>query len=94
MTKQRMRFLVPSWRQDLLCGADMAEEVARFYGYDKIGTSLPSGESTAGGRTAGCVWKKRREVAEFCGFSQAMTYSFESPKVFDKITDSGGFQVA
>ena len=28
--------LVPSWRQDLLCDADMAEEVARFYGYDKI----------------------------------------------------------
>ena len=43
--------LVPSWRQDLLCDADMAEEVARFYGYDKIGTSLPSGESTAGGKS-------------------------------------------
>ncbi len=51
--------LVPSWRQDLLCDADMAEEVARFYGYDKIGTSLPSGESTPEERALSCVWKKR-----------------------------------
>lgn len=78
--------LVPSWRQDLLCDADMAEEVARFYGYDKIGTSLPSGESTAGGKNFKLrMEEKAREVAEFCGFSQAMTYSFESPKVFDKL---------
>ena len=78
--------LVPSWRQDLLCDADMAEEVARFYGYDKIGTSLPSGESTAGGKGFKLrMEEKAREIAEFCGFSQAMTYSFESPKVFDKL---------
>ena len=78
--------LVPSWRQDLLCDADMAEEVARFYGYDKIGTSLPSGESTAGGKSFKLrMEEKAREIAEFCGFSQAMTYSFESPKVFDKL---------
>ena len=78
--------LVPSWRQDLLCDADMAEEVARFYGYDKIGNSLPSGESTAGGKSFKLrMEEKAREIAEFCGFSQAMTYSFESPKVFDKL---------
>ena len=78
--------LVPSWRQDLLCDADMAEEVARFYGYDKIGTSLPSGESTAGGKSFKLrMEEKAREIAEFCGFSLAMTYSFESPKVFDKL---------
>ena len=40
--------LVPSWRQDLESYADLAEEVARFYGYDKIPTSLPSGEATTG----------------------------------------------
>ena len=78
--------LVPSWRQDLLCDADMAEEVARFYGYDNIGVTLPSGESTAGGKSFKLrMEEKGREVAEFCGFSQAMTYSFESPKVFDKL---------
>ncbi len=84
--KNTNEILVPSWRQDLLCDADMAEEVARFYGYDKIGTSLPSGESTAGGKSFKLrMEEKAREVAEFCGFSQAMTYSFESPKVFDKL---------
>ena len=36
--------IVPSWRQDLECDADLAEEVARFFGYDKIPTTLPSGE--------------------------------------------------
>lgn len=78
--------LVPSWRQDLLCDADMAEEVARFYGYDNIGVTLPSGESTAGGKSFKLrMEEKAREVAEFCGFSQAMTYSFGSPKVFDKL---------
>ncbi len=66
--------------------ADLAEEVARFYGYDNIPTSLPQGEATAGKLS----YKLRiegiaKDIAEFCGFSQGMTYSFESPKVFDKI---------
>ena len=78
--------IAPTWRQDLERMADLAEEVARFYGYDKIGTSLPSGESTAGGKSFKLrMEEKAREIAEFCGFSQAMTYSFESPKVFDKL---------
>ncbi len=60
--------------------------MARFYGYDKIPTTLPTGEATTGKLS----YKLRieavaREVAEFCGFSQGMTYSFESPKVFDKL---------
>ena len=78
--------LVPSWRQDLECDADMAEEVARFFGYDKIPTTLPSGESTTGMISFKMeVEGVAREIAEFCGFSQAMTYSFESPKVYDKL---------
>ena len=71
---------------DLGCDADIAEEVARFYGYDKIPTSLPSGEATTGKLSFKLrVEKLARDIAEFCGFSQAMTYSFESPKVFDKL---------
>ena len=76
----------PCFRQDLLRKCDIAEEVARFYGYDKIPTTLPQGGGTAGDLS----WKLRieekvRDVAEFNGFSQAMTYSFESPKAFDKL---------
>ncbi len=78
--------VIPTFRQDLECMADLAEEVARFYGYDNIPTSLPQGEATAGKLS----YKLRiegiaKDIAEFCGFSQGMTYSFESPKVFDKI---------
>ena len=40
--------IAPTWRQDLERMADLAEEVARFYGYDKIPTTLPSGEATTG----------------------------------------------
>ena len=78
--------VIPYFRQDLNCDADIAEEVARFYGYDKIPTTLPSGEATAGGLSYKLrIEQKVRDIAEYCGFSQGMTYSFESPKVFDKL---------
>lgn len=78
--------IVPSWRQDLHCMADLAEEVARFFGYDNIPTTLPSGAASAGKLSYKLtVEKAAKEVAEYCGFSQSMTYSFESPKVFDKL---------
>ncbi len=78
--------ICPTFRQDLLGFADIAEEVARFYGYDKIPVTLPNGEATAGKHSfSQRIGEKAREVAEFCGFSQCMCYSFESPKVFDKL---------
>lgn len=80
------KITVPTFRQDLECMADIAEEVARFYGYDNIPTTLPSGEATAGKLSYKLrIEQIAREVARFAGFSQAMTYSFESPKVFDKL---------
>lgn len=78
--------IVPTFRQDLLRTADLAEEVARFYGYDNIPTTLPTGEATTGKLSFKLrVEEVARDIAEFCGFSQGMTYSFESPKVFDKL---------
>lgn len=77
---------IPTWRQDVLRGCDIAEEVARFYGYDNIPTTLPSGSATAGKLSFKMrIEETARDVAEFCGFSQAMCYSFESPKAFDKL---------
>ncbi|MCR5320904.1 MAG: phenylalanine--tRNA ligase subunit beta [Lachnospiraceae bacterium] len=76
----------PSFRQDLKGFADIAEEVARFYGYDKIPTTMPGGSAVAGKLTFKMmIERKARDVAEFCGFSQGMSYSFESTKVFDKL---------
>lgn len=84
---------IPSFRQDLLRTCDMAEEVARFFGYDKIPVTLPSGESTSGKLSFKLrVEELARQVAQYCGFSQSMNYSFESPKAFDKLLipeDSG-----
>ena len=78
--------VVPYFRQDLLRNADLAEELARFFGYDKIPTTLPSGESTAGGETFGMeIEGKAMELAEQFGFCEGMTFSFESPKVFDRL---------
>lgn len=78
--------IAPTFRQDIHCTADIAEEVVRFFGYDNVPTTLPSGEATTGK----LPFKMRveavaRDVAEYCGFSQGMCYSFESPKVFDKL---------
>lgn len=84
--KETNEIYVPSWRQDVTCMADLAEEVARFYGYDNIPTTLPSGESTTGLLPFELrVEALAREIAEFCGFSEGMVYSFESPKVFDQL---------
>ena len=78
--------IVPSFRQDLHRMADLAEEVARFYGYDNIPVTLPNGESTAGKKPFKIrVEDVCRNVAEQNGFCGGMTYSFESPKVFDKL---------
>lgn len=84
--RETKELIVPTWRQDIKCLADVAEEVARFYGYANIPTTLPSGSGTSGGLSLKLrVENIARSVAEQFGFCEAMTYSFESPKVFDKL---------
>lgn len=78
--------IVPTWRQDIACQADLDEEVARFYGYDKIPVTLPSGEAMTGRLSFKLrLESMARDLAQQFGFSEAQTYSFESPKVFDKL---------
>ena len=78
--------VAPTFRQDIHCNADVAEEVARFYGYDKIPMTLPTGEATTGKLPFKLrIQEVARDIAEYCGFSEGMSYSFESPKVFDKL---------
>lgn len=84
--KSKGEIIVPSFRQDIEQLADIAEEVARFYGYDKIPTTFPKGEATTGKLPLKLrVEKKAKDIVEAYGFSQGMSYSFESPKVFDKL---------
>lgn len=78
--------IVPTWRQDVNEQCDLDEEVARFYGYDKIPTTLPTGEATTGKISFKMrIEQIARQIAEQFGFSEAQTYSFESPKVFEKL---------
>ena len=84
--KETNEIVAPTFRQDIHFMADLAEEVARFFGYDKIPTTLPKSSATIGGISMKLeIEELAREVAKFLGFSEAMNYSFESVKVFDKL---------
>ena len=84
--RETNEIVAPTFRQDIHRTCDLAEEVARFYGYDHIPTTLPHGESTTGGLSfKNRVEAKARDVAQYCGFSQGFCYSFESPKVYDML---------
>lgn len=77
---------VPSWRLDIECTADIAEEVARFYGYDKIEPTMITSKTVIGGLTT--AQRRDREAGALLrgmGFSEIITYSFISPGAYDKI---------
>ena len=77
---------VPSWRGDVEHYSDIAEEVARFYGYNEIPTRFTGAISTCGGFTP--VQQCEREIGSICrsmGLDEIITYSFISPAYYDKI---------
>ncbi len=78
----------PTFRPDLECEADLAEEIARFYGYNKIKPTLLEGKAaTIGGMTYEQKIKQLiGRTMQACGLSEIYTYSFTSPKVFDRIS--------
>ena len=77
---------VPSWRGDVRRMADLAEEVARFYGYNNIPATLMRGETTRGGYSPAQQAERRLgAVCRACGYSEIITYSFISPTCYDKI---------
>ncbi len=82
---------IPTFRPDLVSMADLAEEVARFHGYDKIEATLAAGTPTVGKRSYSqniTAMVKDSMIAN--GLCEAMTFSFESPKVFDKLNIPAG----
>ncbi len=77
---------VPSWRGDVRTTADLAEEAARFHGYNNIPCTLQRGETTKGGYTPRQTMERRLgAVCRACGYSEIITYSFISPSAYDKI---------
>ena len=78
--------IVPSWRGDVLRMADLAEEVARFFGYNNIPCTLVSGETTQGGYSPEQKLEQLLgSVCRTCGYDEIITYSFISPTYYDKI---------
>ena len=84
---QTSQAVIPSYRPDLNCEADLAEEIARFYGYNRIEPSLLSGkQTTLGGRTsAQKTIEKIKDLMIAGGYYEACTYSFESPRQMDRL---------
>ena len=77
---------VPSFRSDLNCMNDIAEEIIRIYGYNKIEATCIKAETTQGGRTP--KQKLKADVVDLLcdiGLDEIQTYSFISPKYYDKI---------
>ena len=79
--KETNEIVAPTFRHDIFRTADLAEEVARFYGYDNIPTTLPSGEATTGKKSKKMrVEDLAKEIAEFCGFSRACAIRSKAPR--------------
>lgn len=77
---------VPSWRGDVEHYSDIAEEVARFYGYNKIPNTLMRGETTRGGFTETQEFERSvGSAVRALGYDEIITYSFISPTYYDKI---------
>ena len=77
---------VPSWRGDVEHYSDIAEEVARFYGYNKIPCTLMRGETTRGGFSEQHRFDRAIGGAvRALGYDEIITYSFISPTYYDKI---------
>ena len=80
------RVTVPSFRGDVKEMADLAEEVARFHGYNNIPNTLQRGETTRGGYSERQQVENRLgSLCRTCGYDEIITYSFISPTYYDKI---------
>ncbi|KPU42119.1 phenylalanine--tRNA ligase beta subunit [Oxobacter pfennigii] len=77
---------IPTFRSDLELEVDIAEEIARIYGYDNIKTTLIRGETTQGGKNEEQKIEDRtKTVLAAAGLYEAITYSFVSETNFDKV---------
>lgn len=77
---------VPTFRPDITHTADLAEEVARAFGYNNIGSVLAIGTPTVGKLTnEQSLEKLTHKSLQAMGVSEIKNFSFESPKVFDKL---------
>lgn len=75
---------VPTYRNDITMAADLIEEVARIYGYDKIPSTLPEMSMTVGKRSDVQAKKHMiRNLLKDQGLHETLTYSLTSPTLVD-----------
>lgn len=77
--------IVPSFRSDVEHKADIAEEIARFYGYNNIPTTIAKGSPEGGYNEYQKFERVVNQNMLAQGMYEIMTYSFVSPKQYDKI---------
>ncbi len=80
------RVIVPTWRKDCTCDADLSEEVARMYGYDRLPSTLPQLDMAGGGQApVEDVKDTMRDYLTDCGLNEIMSYTFINANCFDKL---------
>jgi len=83
---EQLAVAVPTFRRDVEGEADIAEEVSRIYGFDRIEPTLPKGASAQGGLSLPLPAIERvRDVLVAQGFAESITFSFISPKGYDRL---------
>lgn len=86
LVEDKIEVVVPSFRLDIEAEADILEEIARIYGYDKITPRMIHGETTMGLKTIGQRFEENiKDFLVSMGLNEILTYSFVSPKGVDKI---------
>lgn len=77
--------IVPPYRIDIECNADVAEEVARIYGYNNIPSTAVKGVAEAKLTPSQIFTRNIEDTMTSVGYNEILTFSFISPKYFDKI---------
>lgn len=77
---------VPSWRNDVRCMSDIAEEISRIYGFNRIASTLPDGSMMQGGQSEEQIFVDRvKDILVAAGMNEIISFSFTHPQTFDKL---------
>lgn len=87
---ERITVTVPTWRSDVTGPADISEEVARIYGYNKVPTTTPSGRMTRGSQSyTQSIADRLKSSLAGIGFTETISFSFMHPNTLAKLNYTG-----